>query len=451
MWRRNLLICGAAVLVLSACRGGAGASEILREGEIERGTIEATVSATGSISPSRIVNLGFEQPGVVDEILVEAGEVVSEGDPLAVLDASVPEVAVQQAELAVRTQELLLEQLSTPPSESQLAQAEATVASAWANYNRIAQGADPETAHVAQLEYEQAWTLYLEADMRLRATQALLEGDILIQTQAQVDQAAMRAEMARLQLEQARADPDQYGLTAAWAQVAQAQAQLDGLRAGPSNEEIAQAETRLEQAQVGLERAQQALEAATLRAPFDGIVAEINLHVGQLPPTVLPAVVLIDNSQFYIEVEVDEIDIGLVAPGQPVKISLDALEDTVLSGVVADIAPAASGTVGVVTYTVRIDLDSADAPLREGMTATTDIIVERVEDTLLVPNWAIRYDRETGQALASVLISPGRVEERPVELGLRGETHSQVLSGLEEGDRVAVSLERESLREFVEE
>jgi HlyD family secretion protein len=448
----TLLIGLTMVLMLSACRGGVGSPTLLREGEVELGTIEATVSATGVITPASVINLNFEQPGAVGTILVEPGQAVLAGTILATLDADRLEIAVQQAELVVQMQELMLEQIVTPPSEAQIAQAEAAVAAAWSSYNRVAEGADPEQVRIAQLEYEQAWQGYIEADAGWQATpREFFAGDVLLQLESQVDQAAMAAEIARLQLELVRSGPDTYALQAAWAQVAQAQAQLEGLLADPTQEEIMQSEVAVEQAQIGLEQALEDLNGATLRAPFDGIVAEINLHVGELPPTTTSAIVFIENNQFHIDVEVDEIDIVLIVPGQPVNITLDALPDAALRGEVTDIAPAASVSTGVVTYTVRIELEPTDMALRSGMTATADIVVERTEDVLIVPNWAIRYDRESGQAFASVLTESGALEEVPVELGLRGETHSQVLDGLSEGDRVAVGLERESFGPFGEE
>lgn len=451
MERRHLasLVTLTTVLALNACGGGAGPQTLLREGEIALGAIEATVSATGSITPATVADLNFEQPGVVDAILADPGEAVLAGEPLAMLDTEGLEIAVQQAELAVQMQELMLEQITTPPTEAQTAQAEAATTAAWANYNRVAEGADPEQVRIAQLQYEQSWQNYIEADAGWQATpRDFYPGDVLIQFEAQVDQAAMAAEIARLQLEQLRGGPDDYALQAAWAQVAQAQAQFDGLLADPTEEEIQQAEIGIEQAQIDLERAQADLEGAILRAPFDGIVAEINLHVGELSPSSTPAVVFITNNQFHIDVEVDEIDIILIESEQPVNIMLDALPDMVLTGTVTDVAPVASASTGVVTYTVRVGLDPTGASLRSGMTATADIVVERVEDVLVVPNWAIRYDRESGQAFASILTARGNLEEVPVELGLRGETHSHVLDGLEEGERVAVSLERESFGPF---
>jgi HlyD family secretion protein len=143
---------------------------------------------------------------------------------------------------------------------------------------------------------------------------------------------------------------------------------------------------------------------------------------------------------------VDEVDVARVAVGQPVTITLDALPRALLQGRVEKIAPVATNNQGVVSYIVRLTLDPpADAPLRGGMTATAEIVVAEARDVVLVPNWAIRRDRDTGQTFVGVL-RDGRVEDVPVILGLRTDLSSEVLEGVNEGEVVAVDTRREEFR-----
>jgi HlyD family secretion protein len=158
---------------------------------------------------------------------------------------------------------------------------------------------------------------------------------------------------------------------------------------------------------------------------------------------------MVNEEAFHIEVSVDEIDIDQIAVGQEVDITLDALPDTIVTGTIAEIAPtAATSGVGIVTYLVTINLDSEDVTLRPGMTANASIVVEQINDVLIIPNWAIRLDRETGQSFVFKMNSDGTVEEIVVETGLRNEQFSQVLSGLKEGDVVVVTNEREGFNFF---
>jgi HlyD family secretion protein len=157
----------------------------------------------------------------------------------------------------------------------------------------------------------------------------------------------------------------------------------------------------------------------------------------------------VDDSVFHIDVEVDEVDIGQVEVGQSAFIELDALPGQGLTGSVTSISPIAAAEAGdVVSYIVRVDLDPAEVPLRSGMTATVDIVVEELEGVLRIPNWAIRIDRRTGDTYVNIQGPDGGLVEVDVELGLRGDAYSQVVSGLEKGQEVLVSLEREELSLF---
>ena len=159
----------------------------------------------------------------------------------------------------------------------------------------------------------------------------------------------------------------------------------------------------------------------------------MNVTVGEMAPAALPAISLVDPSQFRITVSVDEIDIAGLEVGLPVEITVDAFPGLVVTGIVERIGPAAMLTGGAVTYPVVIALDPTDEPLRAGMTATTVILVEELEDELLVPNWLVRVDQPTGQTYVHRQLEEG-YERVDVQLGIRYEGYSQVLGGLQEGD-----------------
>jgi HlyD family secretion protein len=136
-----------------------------------------------------------------------------------------------------------------------------------------------------------------------------------------------------------------------------------------------------------------------------------------------------------------------------VTILVDAVPDTEFEGHVSDIAPgpAESSATGIVAYEVTIDLDSDDTRLLPGMTADATTETDRLEDVLVVPNRAVSIDRESGVPVTSVEMideqgNPTRVE---IELGLRNETVSEVLTGLEEGDQVIIGSQsrRDQLRQ----
>ncbi|MFQ5435058.1 MAG: hypothetical protein ACE5FD_09295 [Anaerolineae bacterium] len=86
--------------------------------------------------------------------------------------------------------------------------------------------------------------------------------------------------------------------------------------------------------------------------------------------------------------------------------------------------------------------------LRPGMSANASIVVEEIDNVLIVPNWAIRLDRDTGKAFVNVKQAEGTVMEVEVETGLRNEQFSEVTSGLQAGDVVALTNEREGINFF---
>ena len=123
--------------------------------------------------------------------------------------------------------------------------------------------------------------------------------------------------------------------------------------------------------------------------------------------------------------------------------------DVVVDGTISEIAPTSANTGGVVTYVVTINIaPREDVALRAGMSANASIVVDEIDDVLVVPNWAVRLDRETGEALVKVERADGTIEEVTVETGLRNELFSEVISGLRAGDTVVVTNEREAFNLF---
>jgi HlyD family secretion protein len=104
---------------------------------------------------------------------------------------------------------------------------------------------------------------------------------------------------------------------------------------------------------------------------------------------------------------------------------------------VAEIEPAPTSGTTTSEYPVRIELSATEGPVRIGMTAALNILVARKENVVLVPNWALRLDPNTGEIFVMVQRADGPTQV-PVTLGLRNETHSEVLSGLKSGDVVGI-------------
>lgn len=458
--RRILIVAGVVVLLLgggaayyfqrqAALRAAEAAA--LRTEVVATGDILSTVSASGSIAPEAQASLNFATTGTVAEVLVEVSETVKKDQVLARLDMVNLELAVAQAEQTYILQQANLEGLQTGPSESEIKAAKAAVASGNAAYTAAKQQADAqpdslviaqsnldkvkEHLRVAQWAYDNMLNTWFLKDYAPNSPQA----EALKNAQTDYNVALADYNLKKAQINTS-------SLSAAYAQLTQAQANLATLEAGPSEAQLKAARAQVEQARIALEIAETNLEKATLKAPFAGVIAAVNVKVGEAAAGG-PAFVLVDTSLFHIDVTVDEVDVARIGLGQPLTVTLDALPGEVINGEVDRIAPTATVNGGVVSYAVRLVLDATDAPLRAGMSATADIVVDRAEGVVLVPNWAIRRDRDTGEVLVSIL-RDGQPVEVPVELGLRNESFSEVVEGVEAGDTVAVSTLREQLSFF---
>jgi HlyD family secretion protein len=213
-------------------------------------------------------------------------------------------------------------------------------------------------------------------------------------------------------------------------------ASLAKLLRGPSAEELAQTEAQVEQARISLEQARRRLEDARLVVPFDGVVADIGFEVGDRVGPNGPGVVLADLSDFHVDVQVDETEVGRIQVGQSVILTVDAFPDVNLSGQVTHVSEVGQVVQGVVTYRVRVDLDPTDLPLRAEMTATATITVAERSDTLLVPTRALR--RDAGGEYVEVLQQDSTLRKVYVRVGLSNDAFSEVLDGLCEGDEVVI-------------
>lgn len=403
---------------------------------VQRGTVVSKVTTTGTISPNRQVALTFKSAGTVAEVLVQPGDRVTEGQLLARLDDRDYQLAVEQAESALEISKLQLAKAEAGPSPEDIAAARASVESAEASLNKLKQGPTPQEITVAKSSLEQARIALQQAQAAYDKV-AWVGGVGALPQSLQLQQATIQYEAALANYQLATQGATESQIKAAEAQVAQAKANLQRLLKSPSEEDLAIAREQVHQAEINLEKARNALEGARLVAPFAGIVAQVNIRELESVPMGQPAIVLIDDSTFYINVNVDELDIPLVAVGQQARVTLDALPGVELAGHVDYIAPVATSVGGITSYQVKVIIDQADPRVRVGMTANVDIITERREDVLVIVNRALQYDRQANQFFVEKLVngSPTRVA---VKLGLRGDQESEVLEGLSEGDQVAI-------------
>jgi len=158
---------------------------------------------------------------------------------------------------------------------------------------------------------------------------------------------------------------------------------------------LAVAEAQVAQAEAELDDVRRTREKAVIRAPIDGIVLERKVEPGQTVAASFETPVLFtlaeDLTQMELHVDVDEADVGRVAVGQSAEFSVDAYPDRRFPARIEQVRYAPQTVEGVVTYETLLAVDNSELLLRPGMTATAEILVQRLDDALLVPNAALRF------------------------------------------------------------
>ena len=172
--KKGVIVLMLGAIVLSACSAQPGATTtstaVERTAAAKRGTIRASVSASGKIDPAGKVNLNFGVPGTVQDVLVSEGDTVKQGDVIAKLDTDTLELAVKQAEQALATQKLVYTQ-AISPTASDVAAAEAAIASASSNLKQL--GTPDEIAlQIARLQADSANESKRQMEFQWDQTQA---------------------------------------------------------------------------------------------------------------------------------------------------------------------------------------------------------------------------------------------------------------------------------------
>ncbi len=350
------------------------------------------ISATGKALPASKAILSAALPGQVVDLLVDVGTLVKQGDVIARLDTSTLDAEVAKAEAGLALAQANLDRVKAAPRPEQILEArsalsatQAAVAQAAANRDEVKKGATPAEIDRAQADVQQAYLAMVDA----RTKRDLLDNDHEQDkaTRKQVDDAnelyviANREyEAAQLRLDKLRAGAEpaavraaQAGVSASNAELAAQQAQIDRLLAGATPEDIAVLEASVAQAQAGLDRAKAMRQQAEIVAPFDGAISDVLIREGQYVNAGQPIVLVGDLSDLQIETtDLNEKDVAGLKIGDKVMVTVDALPGVQVEGTIAKIAPKSSKTTGV-NYAVTIDLAEIPEGLRWGMTALVEM------------------------------------------------------------------------------
>jgi multidrug efflux pump subunit AcrA (membrane-fusion protein) len=357
------------------------------------------VTASGQVVPAREVMLSFTLTGKVQSLSVVEGDEVEAGQVLAVLQTDALEAGVAQAEAGVKAAQARLALLEAGPRPEQVALAEAQlkVAEAALSQAVVERGRPDLGATEAEIAAAEASVAQAQADRRAAVeyhdkTMTCVEwsGKTICpalgpyEEQAryalQLADEALAAAQAHLDALHAGAEAEfravEADISASEAQRDSAQAQLDLALNRASAEDIAAAQAGVAQAQGALDAAQAALDQATLRAPFAGTVASVDVNASE---TVLPGhavLKLADLSHMQVTtIDLGEQDVAQVTVEQRATVYVESL-GLEIGGRVARVASRAEVLGGDMVYRVTIELDEQPAGLRWGMSADVEITIE---------------------------------------------------------------------------
>lgn len=403
---------------------------------VQRGTVTATVSASGTIQPAANRGLGFAVSGTVTEVGVKPGDEVTVGQMLAKIDDSDARDAVDNA-------------------QSQLDDAQAALTQA---RDAPAQGGPAGTGGAPTGQHPGCTGSVAGAAF----TGAGFAGAAVVEVGSWGHSASPSPSHSASPSPSPSASPSTSprpsptstrppagpgptctpqngggGATGGGA-TGGGGANGGGSRGSGSvtGDAIFTAEQRVNSAALALQQAQRQLAGTVITAPIAGRVLSVAGTVGsQVGPSGTGFVVLADVSGLQARVQISEADVNGVAVGQPATVTLPAREgQQAYSGKVSQVAELGTVSNRLVTYEVLIAFDDPPADLLIGQTARTAVTVRDVSNVLYVPVGAVR-PRAGGGSEVTVVTGDVR-STRPVEVGLRGDQSVEVTSGLAEGDTV---------------
>jgi len=203
---------------------------------------------------------------------------------------------------------------------------------------------------------------------------------------------------------------------------------------------VGQAQQQVNLTYTQLQSAKNALSNATITAPIGGEVLTVNLKVGDYASPTLPAVIVADTTQFDAVINVNEIDINKVQPGQNVVLTVDALPNTI-TGIVTSIDSNGTNLLGIVTYQVHIKPNITQG-LRPNMSVDADISIQERDSVLVIPAAAIQVvnGKSYAQIVASSNATASSAVKKEIQTGISNNAETEITSGLSAGEYVVVNI-----------
>ncbi|PZD73457.1 Type I secretion system membrane fusion protein PrsE [Acaryochloris thomasi RCC1774] len=406
------------------------------------------IAASGTLIPAQNVNLSPKVAGVVAQLLVEQGDQVEQGQVIARMDRRDLEGQIIQARASVAQAQARLAELRAGNRVEEVAQAQARMSQAQAELARR-RDRRPEAVAEASSQVAAAESMAKLSQKRVDRYQGLAEAGA--ETRDRVDEVIADNQNAQAMLREARMrlqrvqNETEREVQQSVASVQEAQQAFRLSQQGTRPEEIAQAVAATREAEGRLRIVENQFRDTDIRAPFAGIITQKFASVGAfVTPTTSASSTLSSTSasivslarELEVVAKVPEIDIGKVRPGQQVEIRADAYPEKTFTGRVRLVSPEAVVDQNVTSFEVRISLLSGQDQLLSGMNTDLTFLGDKVDDAVVVPTVAIATQK--GQAGVYLPDEDDKPEFKPVTIGTSVADKTQILDGVEPGERVFI-------------
>jgi HlyD family secretion protein len=399
---------------------------------VERGDIDATISATGTSNAVVTVQVGSQVSGNIKALYADFNTKVSKGQLVALIDPEIFEARVNQAQANLDNAKV-----SVLNFGAQVQKAAADVSSAEAN------------VQVAKENVAKAKVASVDAQSKLKRRVELVQEGVLSKEDGETAQTTYDSNVAAQDAADAQVKAAQDSLKASLAQ-------LEVVKT-----ELAAAQTQVKQSEAALRQSAIDLEHTRIVAPVDGTVVARRMDVGQTVAASFQAPTIFEIAQdltrMQVDTNVDEADIGRLQVGQDASFTVDAYPGVTFRGKVSEIRKAPINVQNVITYDAVIAASNPDLKLFPGMTASVKVMVDHRAGVVKIANAALRFRppsvRTAVQPAAGsrrqvvrsqvvwVVGADGKPAAVPVTLGLTDGRMSEITSGnLKEGQEVIIGM-----------
>jgi|GEM_PF-2541342 len=378
-------------LIVTGCARLSQTGQSLQTYTVSKMDLSAEVNLSGTLKYDPEVSVYTKTSGTVSTLYLKSGDKVKKGDRILDVDSTQSQIAYQNASLAYKSAQISyqLAQSSQKDIENNSTQAQFNLDSAQAAYDFAKANYDGVSSNdkSTDLQLKQALQQLKQAEATLNSSKSSLDS-----AKRQIDNNKLKIEQSQIQVDQAKNS-------------------LDG--------------------------ALKNLIDCTLKSPIDGVVLQLSTDVGQLVSPNIPVAIIGNSTKYNIVAYADEIDVTKLKVGQSASITFDELPNLTLNGVISSIGLKEVALQGASAFEVGVSVLETNSEIRSGFSSNITIVTSSKKDILVAPISSI-VTLANGKTYVDKINDKGNVERVAVVTGIKGNVYVEIVSGLNEGDKLLI-------------